>query len=81
MLSLNESVQGVMVQGIVPEAENRLTQLSSKMKEGSLDNLLPGEFGIVLGSDLARTLGAHLGESILLLTPQGQITPAGMLPR
>ena len=81
MLSLNESVQGVMVQGIDPEAENRLTQLSTKIKEGSLDQLRSGEFGVVLGSDLARILGARLGDSILLLTPQGQITPAGMLPR
>ena len=81
MLSLNESVQGVMVQGIDPEAENRLTQLSDKIKEGSLDQLRAGEFGVVLGSDLARILGARLGDSILLLTPQGQITPAGMLPR
>ena len=81
MLSLDESVQGVMVQGIDPEAENRLTQLSTKIKEGSLDQLRAGEFGVVLGSDLARILGARLGDSILLLTPQGQITPAGMLPR
>jgi lipoprotein-releasing system permease protein len=81
MLSLNESVQGVMVRGIVPEAENRLIQLSDKMKGGHLEDLRPGEFGIVLGSDLARSLGAHVGESVLLITPQGQITPAGMLPR
>ena len=81
MLSLNESVEGVMVHGIVPEAENRLTQLDSKMKQGHLEDLHAGEFGIVIGSDLARSLGAHLGESILLITPQGQITPAGMLPR
>ncbi len=81
MLSLNESVQGVMVRGIVPEQENRLIQLSDKMKGGHLEDLHAGEFGIVLGSDLARSLGARLGESVLLITPQGQITPAGMLPR
>ena len=81
MLSLNERVQGVMVHGIVPEAENRLTQLSSKMHEGHLEDLRAGEFGIVLGSDLARMLGAHLDDKVLLITPQGQITPAGMMPR
>ncbi len=81
MLSLNESVQGVMVRGIVPEAENHLIQLDKKMKSGHLEDLQPGEFGIVLGSDLARALGARVGQSILLITPQGQITPAGMLPR
>ena len=81
LLSLNSSVQGVMVRGIVPAAENRLIGLNRKMKHGSLTSLRPGEFGIVLGTDLARALGAHLGEKVLLITPQGQITPAGMLPR
>ena len=82
MLSLNDSVQGVMVRGILPEAENRLTGLAGKMKGGgSLSSLRPDEFAIVLGTDLARALGAHLGDKILLITPQGQVTPAGMLPR
>ena len=81
MLSQNENVQGVMVRGILPEAEDKLTQLSDKMKVGELSKLRAGEFGIVLGVDLARSLGARVGESILLITPQGQITPAGMVPR
>ena len=81
MLSQNENVQGVMVRGILPDAEDRLTQLSVKMKKGKLENLRAGEFGIVLGVDLARSLGAGIGESILLITPQGQVTPAGMVPR
>jgi lipoprotein-releasing system permease protein len=81
MLSQNENVQGVLVRGILPEGENKLTGLGEKMKAGNLNDLRAGEFGIVLGSDLARSLGTHLGETILLITPQGQITPAGMLPR
>ena len=81
MVSLNEVVQGVMVRGILPVDEQRLTGLGDKMKLGQLDNLRPGEFGIALGSDLARAMGARLGDSVLLITPQGQITPAGMLPR
>jgi lipoprotein-releasing system permease protein len=81
MVSLNESVQGVMVRGILPEAEQRLTGLGDKMKRGSFKDLRPGKFNIVLGVDLARSLGAHVGDSVLLITPQGQFTPAGMLPR
>ena len=81
MVSLNESVQGVMVRGILPDAEQRLTALGDKMKLGELNELRAGEFNIVLGVDLARSLGAHIGDSVLLITPQGQITPAGMLPR
>lgn len=81
MLSLDESVQGVMVRGIFPEGEDKLTGLGQKMKSGKLTDLHAGEFGIVLGSDLARALNAHVGDNILLITPQGQITPAGMIPR
>jgi len=81
MLSQNESVEGVMVRGILPEGENKLTGIGNKMKFGKLSNLEAGKFGVVLGSDLARSLGARLNDNILLITPQGQITPAGMVPR
>ena len=81
MVSLNESVEGVMVRGILPNAEQKLTALGDKMKRGTLNDLRAGEFNIVLGVDLARAMGAHVGDSVLLITPQGQITPAGMLPR
>ena len=81
MVSLNESVQGVMVRGILPQDESRVIELSDKMKAGSLQALQEGGFGIVLGSDLARALGAHLNDKVLLIAPQGQITPAGMMPR
>ncbi len=81
MLSLGDHAQGVMVRGILPDAENRLTGISGKMKQGSLAGLRPGEFGILLGVDLAHELDAQVGDKVLLLMPQGQITPAGMLPR
>ncbi len=81
MLSRGDSVEGVMVRGILPEGENKLTGIADKMKAGKLAELRAGEFGIVLGSDLANTLAARVGDDILLITPQGQITPAGMIPR
>ena len=81
MVSVSDRVEGVMVRGIQPDAEQRLTALGDKMKSGSLDDLRAGEFNIVLGVDLARALGAHVGETVLLITPQGQVTPAGMMPR
>jgi lipoprotein-releasing system permease protein len=81
MVSLNGSVEGVMVRGILPDAEQKLIALGDKMKHGSLNDLRAGAFGIVLGVDLARSLGAHVGDSVLLITPQGQFTPAGMMPR
>jgi lipoprotein-releasing system permease protein len=81
MLSQDENVQGIMVRGILPEGEEKLTGLGEKMKAGKLTGLHAGEFGIVLGSDLAHSLGVSVGGTVLLITPQGQITPAGMIPR
>ncbi|MDP2142801.1 MAG: lipoprotein-releasing ABC transporter permease subunit [Gallionella sp.] len=81
MLSFGQSVQGVMVRGIDPARETAITELSSKIKAGALEDLRDGEFNIVLGSDLARALGVKLGEKVMLIAPQGQITPAGMMPR
>ncbi|RFC39152.1 MAG: lipoprotein-releasing system permease protein [Candidatus Nitrotoga sp. LAW] len=81
MVSFDQNVQGVMVRGILPQDESKVIDLSDKMKAGSLDALQEGSFGIVLGSDLAHTLGAHLNDKVLLISPQGQITPAGMVPR
>jgi lipoprotein-releasing system permease protein len=51
------------------------------MREGSLSALKPGEFGIVLGADLARGLGVKSGDTVVVITPQGTVTPAGTLPR
>ncbi len=81
MLSFEENVQGVMVRGIDPQREDSVTDLSAKMKAGKLNDLRGGEFSIVLGTDLARALGVHVGEKVMLIAPQGQITPAGMMPR
>ena len=81
MLSFGQGVQGVMVRGIDPVKETAITELSNKIKAGALEDLRSGEFGIVLGTDLARALGVRLGEKVMLIAPQGQITPAGMVPR
>jgi len=81
MLSFGQNVQGVMVRGIDPAKETAVTELSNKIKSGALADLHSGEFGIVLGVDLARALGTQLGQKIMLIAPQGQITPAGMMPR
>ena len=81
MLSFGQSVQGVMVRGIDPARETAITELADKMKAGALSDLRGGEFTIVLGTDLARALGVLVGDKVMLIAPQGQITPAGMMPR
>lgn len=81
MLSHNQIVRGIMVRGILPDYENRVADFAQMMVMGELNQLKAGEFGIVIGIELARSLGAFPGDKIVLISPQGQVTPAGMLPR
>jgi lipoprotein-releasing system permease protein len=81
MLSFDGQVRGMMVRGILPEAEDKVANFAGYMKSGKLDALRPGEFGMVLGSELARALRASKGDKITLLAPQGMVTPAAIMPR
>jgi lipoprotein-releasing system permease protein len=81
MLSNGRSVRGALVRGIEPGQEERVADFSRHMRTGSLDALKPGEFGIVLGGDLARALGVLPGDKVALIAPQGVVTPAGVIPR
>src|SRR5258706_422313 len=81
MLSAGRAVRGALVRGIEPGMEERVADFSRHMRAGSLTDLKPGEFGIVLGGDLARSLGVIPGEKVALIAPQGVVTPAGVIPR
>lgn len=81
MLSHNQVVQGVVVRGILPTMEDKVADFAKMMVSGELDHLVPGEFGIVIGMELARSMGTFVGDKIVLISPQGQVTPAGILPR
>jgi len=81
MLVFGASVRGALVRGIVPQLEEKVAEIGLHMIAGKLESLVPGEFGIVLGSELARALGAGTGDKVTLIAPQGLVTPAGVLPR
>jgi lipoprotein-releasing system permease protein len=81
MLSYDQGVQGAIIRGIVPTAEDKVADLGSHMKAGSLNDLKAGEFGIILGADLAYALGAQIGDKVVVMAPQGQFTPTGVVPR
>lgn len=81
LLAYDSAVQGTVVRGILPTDEDKVADLGRKMQQGSLSALRPGTWGIVLGIDLAHALGVQMGDKLTLITPQGQITPAGMIPR
>ena len=81
MLTTGAGVRGSVVRGIVPRLEDQVADLGAHMVAGKLDALVPGEFRIVLGAELARALGAVTGDKVTLIAPQGLVTPAGILPR
>jgi lipoprotein-releasing system permease protein len=81
MLSAGQAVRGAIVRGVLPQQEDSVADIGKHMRAGRLDALKAGEFGMVLGTDLARALGALPGDKVTLIAPQGQVTPAGLLPR
>ncbi|MCD4484123.1 lipoprotein-releasing ABC transporter permease subunit [Chromobacterium vaccinii] len=75
------NVRGGLVRGIEPALENKVVDVGHHMVSGKLEDLKPGSFGMTLGVELARQLGVGVGDKVTLMTPQGNITPAGMVPR
>ncbi|MBX3646770.1 MAG: lipoprotein-releasing ABC transporter permease subunit [Rhodocyclaceae bacterium] len=81
MLSFDQTVRGALVRGILPDAEEQVADFNQYMRGGSMQVLKPGEFGIVLGAELARALQVFIGDKVTLIAPQGLVTPAAILPR
>ena len=86
LLARGEDMKGVLVRGIDPALEPSVVDLSMGLQDKTgnmpgVEALLPGQFGVVLGLDLARQLGVRLGDPVTLIAPNGQVTPAGVLPR
>jgi lipoprotein-releasing system permease protein len=81
MLALDAGVRGALVRGIDPAREAEVADIGRHMLAGRLESLQPGEFGIVLGAELARALRVRPGEQVTVIAPQGLVTPAGVLPR
>lgn len=81
LLTNGGSVQPAMITGIDPSAEKKISQLTDKMVQGSLDDLSPKTFGIVIGEELANRLDVVVGDKITAITPQGSLSPAGFIPR
>jgi len=74
----------VRVKGIDPALEPQVTDLTKALRSGGLTNLVPASAtdrdGVVLGDELARSLGVTIGDEVLLITPQGIVTPSGAVP-
>lgn len=74
-------VRGVQIRGVLPEEEKNVVDYGNNMPVGSFDDLRPGEFDIILGEGLAEALGTEKGGKVTVITPEGNVTPAGVVPR
>ncbi|GLS13684.1 lipoprotein releasing system protein [Hydrogenophaga electricum] len=81
LIARGEDMKGAMVRGIDPAQEPQVTELAADLSQTVLPRLVPGAFGVILGGELARSLGVGVGDSVTLIAPSGQVTPAGVVPR
>lgn len=81
MMNQGEVVSGALFTGIDPAEEPQVSDIHMHMESGSLADLTPGGFNIILGADLASTMGVGVGDKVTVITPQATVTPAGVLPR
>jgi lipoprotein-releasing system permease protein len=81
MLTHGQDITGASVRGVLPEEEERATGLAQKLTAGSLTDLQPGEYRVILGDALAQALHVRVGDSVVLIAPEGVATPTGVMPR
>ena len=81
LIARGDDMRGIVVRGIVPQEEATVTDLAAKLKDTTLARLVPGAWGVVLGGELARSLGVRSGDKVTVILPGGQVTPAGIVPR
>jgi len=81
MVTGGGDVRGVMLNGILPEQESTVSIIDNHFLEGSLDQLVAGEFGIVVGRLMANSLRLQVGDKLTVVLPEASVTPAGVLPR
>ena len=81
LIARGDELRGAIVRGISPNDEATVTEVAAALKDTVLARLVPGEWGVVLGIELARTLGVRRGDKVTVMAPGGQVTPAGVVPR
>jgi lipoprotein-releasing system permease protein len=81
LIARGEDMKGAIVRGVDPALEPDVSDFATGAQQQALNQLVPGEFGVVLGGELARALGVRVGDKVTLVAPSGQVTPAGVVPR
>ena len=80
LVSMGKYNRGVLVRGIDPSIEPKVSNLHSSIVSGSF-NLIPNEYQILIGIDLARYFSLKVGDKISMISSQANYSPVGMLPR
>ena len=81
LLARGEDMRGALVRGIEPELEPKVSDFTLQVPPKVRASLQAGSFNVVLGGELALAMGVQVGDRITLISPGGQVTPAGVLPR
>jgi lipoprotein-releasing system permease protein len=81
MMIHGDKSSGVLLRGVLPEAEARVVDLAPHLTSGKMTDLVDGKYRVILGSALATELGAKVGDRVVLLVALGDVTPAGVIPR
>ncbi|HEX4299408.1 MAG TPA: lipoprotein-releasing ABC transporter permease subunit [Gammaproteobacteria bacterium] len=81
MLANGANMSGTEIRGVIPDMEATVSEVGQRMVMGKMQDLTPGSYDIVLGKDLAYSLGAAPGDKVILMISQGNVTPAGLIPR
>lgn len=81
LMAHGEDMRGALVRGIDPLQEFGVTDVVTQLPPSVQAQLSPGSYNVVLGVELARALGVGVGEPVTLIAPEGQVTPAGVIPR
>jgi lipoprotein-releasing system permease protein len=81
MMTRDGRSAGILMRGVLPDAEQRVVDLGPHMLSGHLAELIPGKYRVILGKALADELGAKVGDRVVLMVAQGDVTPVGVLPR
>lgn len=81
LMAYGDSMRGALIRGIDPLQESGVADVIGQIPPSAREQLYPGSYNVVLGVELARALGVGVGDPVTLIAPQGQVTPAGVIPR
>ncbi len=81
MLVAGRRIAGAQLRGVLPEEEKQAVGVGQALTSGSLADLQPGSWRIILGEALARELAVGVGDTVVVIAPEGTVTPGGIAPR